>query len=137
VERPLGGERGSGPGDEGRPKPKGGDGKNTGGKVRRSGGGGKKSPLEMRSFSPYGKPDEYVMVLRSSEDFSGGVRVVAAGDDETDADVDLASCHIDEGGAELEVSGNRISEVNLAAGQPLRLRLKLARARRIALILEN
>jgi hypothetical protein len=137
VERPEGSGTGNGLGEDGRPNPKGGDGKNTGGKVRRSGRGGAKPPLEMRSYSALGDGREYLVILRSSEDFSGDIRLIAAGDDQIDQDVDLASCNVDGRKDELTVSGNRISNVNLQAGEPLRLRLTLARPRRVSLIVED
>ena len=136
IDKPIGPGPGEGPGQTGKPDPKGGDDKNTGGRVRRRGGGGNRPRLEMRSYATAGSTDEYLMVLRCSEDFSGAIRVIAAGDDESDADIDLAACKVDGVDQPLPVLGNRISEVSVRASEPLRLRLKLTRPRRIALMIE-
>ena len=131
------GSEGSGTGDKGTPNPKKGDGKDTGGRVRRRGGGNRSGspPLGLRSYQTGSVGDEYVVILRAEEDFTGPVQICAAGDEESDDDVEIISCANQHDGTALPFSGNRITAVVVRASHPLTLRVCLARPRRIALVL--
>jgi len=126
-------------GDKGEPDPVGGDGKATGGKVRRKGAGkkGGVSGLTIRSYAIGDRGNEYLVILRTQEEFTGAVRVVAACDEDSDGDLDLESCVVEGNGARLATSGNQISDVQVSASTPAKLRLAFKKPRRVALMLEK
>lgn len=126
-------------GSTGRPDPKGGDGKDTGGKVRRRGSGKRNNAtgLTIRSYAVKEEADEYLLVLRAQEEFSGTVRVVAACDDDVDSDLELDSCTVEGDGRQLKTAGNSISDVVVPALSSVTLRMRFKRPQRVSLMLVN
>jgi hypothetical protein len=124
------GRKGGG-GDDGEVEdPKEGDRKNTGGRRGRVGeasGDSKlaaKSPALMtRAFSP-SDDDTVELVLRCDGDYEGNVWIEGLGDDGSSENLPLESAEIiDSGPAEVEQS--KIKDMKLAAGQTVRVRLRL------------
>jgi hypothetical protein len=126
-------------GTSGRPDPKGGDGENTGGRVRRRGSGKRNNAtgLSIRSYAVRDEGDEYLLVLRAKEEFSGSVRVVAACDEDTDPDLELDSCTVEGDGRQLKISGNCIADVNVPASGRVTLRMRFKRPQRVSLMVVN
>jgi hypothetical protein len=126
-------------GTTGRPDPKGGDGEDTGGKVRRRGSGNRNnsSGLTIRSYAVNDAGDEYLLVLRAQDDFSGAVRVVAACDEDTDPDLELDACQVESDGRQLTTTGNCISDVSVPAASSVTLRMRLKKPQRVSLMLVN
>jgi hypothetical protein len=124
------GTKGGGGDDGDVEDPKEGDRKNTGGRKGRSGegtGGSKLVPkvpaVETRAFSP-SNDDTVELVLRSDADYEGNVWIEGLGDDGSSENLPLESAEIIDGGP-AEVEQSKIKDVKLAAGEPVRVRLRL------------
>lgn len=129
---------GAGKGDTTDPKK--GDGKATGGRTDFAGGetppgGGGGVPrvrIDLRSYRSHEHDGTYHLIARAEQDYSGNIRIDAVTEDGGAISCPLSAAFKD-GGTPLAVADNKISGINLTAGQPLRLRVILQHPVRVAL----
>ena len=89
--------------------------------------------LQVRSFRT-GEDGTYELVLRSDKDYTGPVCVQAVGEDGQRERVSLLSAQGPEAASKsFDVRGDAIQEVNLAAGLPFRIKVKLEAIDRLSL----
>lgn len=134
---PRAGKKGTdGNGDE-IEDPKQGDGKNTGGRKGEKGEGAGEVAVEpkvpvvtSRAFTP-GNDDTIELILRSEDSYEGGVWIEGVGEDGNADQLPIESAEI-VGHGPAVVDRNKISNVKLAQGEAVRVKLRLKQPGRYA-----
>ncbi len=134
---------GTGGGGSETPDGREGDGKNTGGKQGAAGGdpgtgGGsssapQKPSLKLRSWTSSSAGWDYDLVIRSSEEYSGNLLVMAMDEDGREEEVKVESAMEISTGRVYETVGNQVNNVTLPQDNPTNWRVKVGSGAKVSL----